>query len=134
MLVLAAWLVASRCPSAASSGRSGPATVSRMASFTATAGQGRRVVTAQPVLVIVLGIAFAAGMWAEGFDRLRDAHFLIDVGLPEIGSLDNLAWFGVFGAGTLLLSFVVAAPLVSRVEKLDQAAAGPLPRSSCTPP
>ena len=66
--------------------------------MTSTARQGRRVDHGHPVLVLVLGIAFVAGMWAEGFDRLNEAHFLIDVGLPDIGGLDNLVWFGVFQA------------------------------------
>lgn len=93
---------------------------SQAASAVATASAGRRAVASHPVLLLVLGIAFAYGMWSEGFDRLNEAHLLLDVGLPEIAGLDNLVWFGILDAGTLLLSFLVAAPLVSRVEAMDQ--------------
>lgn len=86
----------------------------------ATARTGARLVRSRPLLVLVLGIAFVVGTWAEGFDRLWEAHLLIDVGLPELGVLGDVAWFGITGAGTLVLSFAVAAPLVSRVGRLDQ--------------
>ena len=91
----------------------------REAAMTARAGAG--IVRAHPVLLLVVGIAVAVGAWSEGFDRLWEAHLLLDVGLPPLGGLDDVAWFGVVGAGTLVLSFVVAAPLVPRVERLGQA-------------
>ncbi|HYO33483.1 MAG TPA: MFS transporter [Nocardioidaceae bacterium] len=87
----------------------------------ATVSSGRRVVAAHPVLVLVLAIAFLFGMWAEGFDRLKEAHFLLEVGLPELFSLESVVWFGVLRAGTMILSFAVAAPLVASVEALGQA-------------
>ena len=87
----------------------------------AIARTGSRLIRSRPVLVLVLGIAFVVGMWAEGFDRLWEAHLLLEVGLPELGGLGDVAWFGIAGAGTLVLSFVVAAPLVTRVGRLDQA-------------
>ena len=84
----------------------------------ATVGEGRRVVTAQPVLLVVLGFAAVVGAWSEGWDRLWEAHLLIDVGLPGFLGLDDVAWFGVLSAGTMLLSLVVAAPLMTRIERL----------------
>ena len=60
------------------------------------------------------------GTWSEGWDRLWEAHLLLDVGLPALGGLGDVGWFGVMGAGTLVLSFAVAAPLVARVEKFGQ--------------
>ena len=86
----------------------------------ATARTGARLVRSHRVLLLVLGIGFVVGMWAEGFDRLWEAHLLLEVGLPELAGLGDVAWFGLIGAGTLVLSFAVAAPLVSRVERLDQ--------------
>ena len=44
------------------------------------------------------------------------AHSIRDVGLPDLGGLDLVVWFGVFGAGTILLSIRVAAPLGRRIE------------------
>ena len=81
-----------------------------------TGGQGVRLVRARPALLAILGIAAFAGMWSEGYDRLWQAHFIRDIGLPSLGGLDPVIWFGVFGAGTILLSIAVAAPLGKRVE------------------
>ena len=83
-----------------------------------TATQGARLVRASPILVLILGIFFFLGTFEEGFDRLWEAHLLLDVGLPELGPFGDVAWFGIFGATTLILSFAVAAPLVKRVERL----------------
>jgi DHA3 family tetracycline resistance protein-like MFS transporter len=82
-----------------------------------TGAEGVRVVRGRPALLAILGIAAFAGMWSEGFDRLWQAHFLRDIGLPSLGGLDPVAWFGVFGAGTILLSIAVAAPLGKRIER-----------------
>jgi len=81
-----------------------------------TGGQGARLVRARPALLAILGIAAFAGMWSEGFDRLWQAHFIRDIGLPSLGGLDPVVWFGVFGAGTILLSIAVAHPLGKRIE------------------
>ena len=80
------------------------------------AAQGGRLVRARPALLAILGIAAFAGMWSEGFDRLWQAHFIRDIGLPSLGGLDPVVWFGVFGAGTILLSIAVAQPLGKRLE------------------
>jgi MFS transporter, DHA3 family, tetracycline resistance protein len=84
----------------------------------ATARQGAGLVRSSPILLLILGIFFFLGAFEEGFDRLWEAHLLLEVGLPEIGPLGDVAWFGILGAATLILSFAVAAPLVERVEQL----------------
>jgi DHA3 family tetracycline resistance protein-like MFS transporter len=86
-----------------------------------TGGQGMRLVRARPVLLAILGIAAFGGMWSEGYDRLWQAHFIRDIGLPSIGGLDPVVWFGVFGAGTILLSIAVAHPLGKRIERAGPA-------------
>ena len=94
-------------------------TTNHREAVTNTARQGGRLVRASPILLLVLGIFFFLGAWAEGFDRLWEAHLLLDVGLPEIGSLGDVAWFGILSAATLILSFAFAAPVVRRLERLD---------------
>ena len=89
-----------------------------VATLLRTVGDGARVVRASPILLMIVGIFVFLGAFEEGFDRLWEAHLLLDVGLPDIGSLGDVAWFGVLGAATLVLAFAVAAPLVTRVEKL----------------
>ncbi len=96
------------------------ADTSHLAAAVSTARDGGRLVRAHRILLLVLAIAFVTGMWAEGFDRLWEAHLLLEVGLPDLAGLGDVAWFGLIGAGSLVLSFLVAAPLVSRVERLGQ--------------
>jgi predicted MFS family arabinose efflux permease len=74
-------------------------------------------VRARPILLLIVGIAFFGGMWSEGIDRLWEAHLLVDVGVPGLGSLDPILWFGVLNAGALLLALAVARPLVPRFER-----------------
>ena len=83
-----------------------------------TAVEGSRVVRASPILLLIVVIFVLVGAFQEGFDRLWEAHLLLDVGLPPIGGLGDVVWFGILGAATLVLAFAVAVPLVSRVEKL----------------
>jgi MFS transporter, DHA3 family, tetracycline resistance protein len=84
-----------------------------------TGRAGARLVRSRPALLAILGIAAFAGMWSEGFDRLWEAHFL-EIGLPRLGGLDPIVWFGIFAAGTTLLAIVVAQPLGRRIEHAGQ--------------
>jgi MFS family permease len=84
-----------------------------------TARAGMRVVRGSHLLLLILVVFVLVGAFEEGFDRLWEAHLLLDVGLPPIGGLGDVVWFGILGAATLVLAFAVAAPLVSRLEKLQ---------------
>ena len=85
-----------------------------------TGAQGGRLMRARPMLLLIVGIAFFAGMWGEALDRLWEAHFLVDIGVPGFGDLDPVVWFGVLSAGVLLLAILVAQPLVRRFERLSR--------------
>src|SRR5918911_4367422 len=78
-----------------------------------TARGGVRLVRTRPVLLMLLAAALFAGMSEEGFDRLNPKQFLDIVGLPSVGGLDPVVWFGVIGAGGLVLSYL-AAGIVAR--------------------
>ena len=78
-----------------------------------TARSGMRLVRSRPVLLMLLAAALFAGMSAEGFDRLNPKQFLDVVELPSVGGLDPVVWFGVIGAGGLVLSYL-AAGIVAR--------------------
>jgi DHA3 family tetracycline resistance protein-like MFS transporter len=80
-----------------------------------TARGGVGLVRSRPALVSILGIAAFAGMWSESYDRLWQAHLIEDVGLPSLGGLDPVVWFGILGVVGTLLSIVVAAPLGRRL-------------------
>ena len=79
----------------------------------ATARGGVRLVRSRPILLILLAAALFTGMSEEGFDRLNPKQFLDVVGLPAIGGLEPVVWFGAIGAGGLVLSYL-AAGLVAR--------------------
>ncbi len=85
-----------------------------------TARDGVRVVRGTPVLALVLGIFLVLGAWREGFDRLWEAHLLVDVGLPSALGLGTVAWFSLLAVVVTVLSIAVAAPLVKRWERLPQ--------------
>jgi MFS transporter, DHA3 family, tetracycline resistance protein len=86
---------------------------SSMAHAAATARGGVQLVRSRPVLLILLAAALFTGMSEEGFDRLNPKQFLDVVGLPNIGGLEPVVWFGIIGAGGLVLSYL-AAGVVAR--------------------
>jgi MFS family permease len=88
-------------------------------SLVTTGADGVRLIRATPVLVLIVGITFFQGMSGEGLDRLWEAHFLKDIGVPSLFGLDVVVWFGVIAASSLVLAFAVAQPLVSRLSRLD---------------
>jgi len=81
-----------------------------------TGRAGAQLVRAQPLLLAILGIAAFAGMWSESYDRLWQAHVIRDVGLPTVGGLEPVVWFGLFAVVGMLLAIAVAEPLRRRLE------------------
>ncbi|MEO8475669.1 MAG: MFS transporter [Actinomycetota bacterium] len=72
-------------------------------SLAGTLKEGVRVVRGHPVLWLIIGTAAIHGASTEGFDRLSDFHLLKDIGLPAIGGLNRVVWFGILdGVGMLL--------------------------------
>ena len=84
-----------------------------------TATNGARYVQLQPVLLLVLAIWFFAGMSTEALDRLWEAHFIRDVGLPSIFSLDPVVWFVLFTLPLMPLGYFGAGVLMKRFEGAD---------------
>ena len=91
-----------------------------------TARGGFGLVRARPVLVILLAVAVVTGMSEEGFDRLYAKHFLDGLGLPSLGSLDPVVWFGIIQAGALVLSYLAAEIVGRRLNVGDPAVAARL--------
>ena len=92
--------------------------VSVPASMLGTAKQGGGLIRRNPLMLLIVGIAFVLGASDEGFDRLWEAHFLVDIGVPGFAGLDSVLWFGVLAAGATLLAIVVAQPLSRRLKAL----------------
>jgi MFS family permease len=81
-----------------------------------TAGTGGRYVRMQPLLLLVLAIFFFAGMSTETLDRLWEAHFIRDIGLPQVFALDPVVWFALFSVPMMLLGYFGAGFLIRRFE------------------
>ena len=73
------------------------------------------------------------GMSSEAFDRLKEAHFLRDVGLPAVGSLDPVVWFGIFWLVGMVLGFVATAGCSSALRARRAEGGHDEPRSAAPP-
>ena len=82
-----------------------------------TAAAGARYAWAAPVILLLVGADFFMGASSEAFDRLKEAHFLRDVGLPAVGHLDPVVWFGLFWLAGMLLNIAAIGGLIRRVER-----------------
>lgn len=113
MVALAGWLAAAMPETGFVSARG--ADVSALASMRGTARQGGALIRRSPLLLLIVGIGFFLGASDEGFDRLWEAHFLVDVHVPGFAGLDQVVWFGILAAGATLLAILVARPLSARL-------------------
>ncbi len=91
--------------------------VSASAEMRRTAAAGARYAWAAPVILLLVGVDLFMGMSSEAFDRLKEAHFLRDVGLPAVGRLDAVVWFGIFWLAGMVLGFVATTWLIRRFER-----------------
>ncbi len=64
---------------------------------------GLTLVRRTPTLLTILAITGILGASSETFDRLWEARIL-RIGLPDLGALPDLTWFGLISAGALLLA------------------------------
>jgi DHA3 family tetracycline resistance protein-like MFS transporter len=90
---------------------------SALAELRTTATAGARFAWAAPVIVLLAGVEVFMGASSEAFDRLKEAHFLRDVGLPAVGSLDPVVWFGIFWLVGMLLNIAAIGSLIKSVER-----------------
>jgi DHA3 family tetracycline resistance protein-like MFS transporter len=62
-----------------------------------------RQVRAHHVLLLILATAVLHGASTEGWDRLSDLQFLQGIGLPPLGDLNRVVWFGILDGVALVL-------------------------------
>lgn len=89
-----------------------------------TAGDGLAAARRNRVLLALLVVALFAGMSTEGIDRLWELHLLREVGLPGLGQLSPVTWFGIIQLAALGLAAMVIGPARKRVDTSD-------PRALC---
>lgn len=85
------------------------------ASTKATFIQGLRVVRSKRVLMLIFIIVGIYSMTTETFDRLWTRHVL-DIGLPDLGGLDSVVWFGLINATSMILGIIVTEWVKRRVD------------------
>jgi MFS transporter, DHA3 family, tetracycline resistance protein len=83
-----------------------------------TLKEGVAQVRAHHVLLLIIATAALHGASTEGFDRLSDFHLLQDIGLPAIGHLDRVVWFGILD-GIGLVVGLTAITYVRRRHHLE---------------
>jgi MFS transporter, DHA3 family, tetracycline resistance protein len=90
---------------------------SALAELRTTASSGVRYAWAAPVILLLVSVEVFMGMSSEAFDRLKEAHFLRDVGLPAVGDLDPVVWFGIFWLAGMIVGFFAVGRLLKRFER-----------------
>jgi MFS transporter, DHA3 family, tetracycline resistance protein len=83
--------------------------------------QGARLVRGSPLLLTLMAIAVSFGAFTEGLDRLWEAHFLTNVGLPL---LPAVVWFGAISIAGMLFSLAGAEFVRRRVDMSMRANTG----------
>ncbi len=95
-----------------------------MASALDTWRKGFAHVRGSTILPILLAVSLFSGLSSEGMDRFWERQFLDSAGLPPLGELPPLYWFGLINAGAMLLSLGAAEVVRRRINlNLDWAVA-----------
>ena len=89
----------------------------KVGELVATAREGARFARRTPIILLLLATTLFAGAASEAFDRLREAHFIRDVGLPQLGSLDPVVWFGLFGVASMVVGLLGTTVLLRHFEQ-----------------
>jgi DHA3 family tetracycline resistance protein-like MFS transporter len=88
---------------------------SALAELRTTASAGARYAWAAPAILLLIGVELFMGASSEAFDRLKEAHFLRDVGLP--GGIDPVIWFGLLWLAGMMLNIAAIGSLIKRVDR-----------------
>ena len=88
---------------------------SALAAMRTTATAGARYAWAAPAILLLIGVELFMGASSEAFDRLKEAHFLRDIGLP--GEIDPVIWFGLLWLAGMLLNIAAIGSLIKRVDR-----------------
>ncbi|MGG1658402.1 MFS transporter [Brevibacillus sp. NRS-1366] len=91
-------------------------TSSHLREMTSTWLSGARVVRSQPILLLILLVTLFTGAASEGYDRLREAHLISEIGFPQIPSISMPMWFGIIAAVSALLSLVAVRIAEKRLD------------------
>ena len=88
---------------------------SALAAMRTTSTAGARYAWAAPAILLLIGVELFLGASSEAFDRLKEAHFLRDIGLP--GEIDPVVWFGLLWLAGMVLNIAAIGSLIKRVDR-----------------
>jgi len=86
--------------------------------------KGLRTVRCRPALLAVLGVGLFYGLYSEGFDRLWVKHLLDAFELPVIFGKNQVAFFGLLDAASILLSIAATRLAEKRIDTSQPRAIG----------
>jgi hypothetical protein len=100
--------------------------VSRVRAMSRTTRSGLQAIRLRPLMLSVLLAGAFFGAFTEAFDRLWEAHFILDVGLPaitfpSIGSLPPITWFAIFNIVALPIGLAAKEIVRRRMDTSDPA-------------
>jgi DHA3 family tetracycline resistance protein-like MFS transporter len=95
--------------------------ISRLRAMTTTTRAGFRALRVRPLMLSILLAGALFGAFTEAFDRLWEAHFLLDVGLPAIsiawlGDLPPITWFAIFTLAGMSIGLLVTEIVRRRLD------------------
>src|SRR5436190_10332784 len=97
-----------------------------------TASNGFGLVRRVPALLLLVTATVFVGAASEGFDRLSEAHFLRDIGVPSFVGFDPLWWFAVLSIGGTVLALFAANvratvnSIANQADAIGETAGGPI--------
>ena len=86
------------------------------ATMASTLTEGIASLRGRPLLLTLLIAAVVGGMASEGFDRLWEAHFILDIGLPDLSVESAIAWIAAIRIVSLLLGIASIQAVRRRVD------------------
>jgi MFS transporter, DHA3 family, tetracycline resistance protein len=87
----------------------------RLAELVATAKRGVRFVRGQRLVLLLVATELFAGLGAEAFDRLTEAHVIRDVGIPV--AINPVLAFAAVSVVTMTFGFFAVGPLIRQVDR-----------------
>ncbi len=76
-------------------------------------------IRSRPLLLTILATTVLWGLSGEGVDRLNQVHFIKDIGLPSLGGLSPVLWFGVISGCSALIGIGATQVIRRRIDLSD---------------
>jgi DHA3 family tetracycline resistance protein-like MFS transporter len=82
--------------------------------------EGIKFINGKPLLLLMLAMELLYGLYSEGFDRLWTAHFIKDIGFPNVGDMSPVVWIGVINGTAMIISILAVEYIKRGLEKTGE--------------